>query len=402
MDFERKRWKCMAAAMLLALFSGIGYTWSVFQKPLMEGFQWELKAVSLTYTIQILVSTIAPILLGKFQKKWGIANYLRIGISVYVIGLAATMFTSSISYLYIVYGIIVGIGLAMLYPSLMAYSTSLFPDKTGLASGMLACSYGSGAIFWAPIATFLMQRYGGLKVFGLLAALFAIVMIPTSFLIKEVPADFSKKPGKAKKSKADTTADADYTWQEMLKTSRYYILIIALTLGATSGLMITGHASSMLQEILGMTAEKAALFVGLISICNALGRLGFGTFSDYLGRYRVMLLLFAVVGGAMLLLTKTGGVIFIAALLTISACYGGFTSMFSPICADNFGMKNLAVNYTFLYIAYGLAGAIGPQLAAATKSASGGYNLAFLIVAGMSVVGFLLILLLQSQSKKRA
>lgn len=392
----------MAAAMLLALFSGIGYTWSVFQKPLMEGFQWELKAVSLTYTIQILVSTIAPILLGKFQKKWGIANYLRIGISVYVIGLAATMFTSSISYLYIVYGIIVGIGLAMLYPSLMAYSTSLFPDKTGLASGMLACSYGSGAIFWAPIATFLMQRYGGLKVFGLLAALFAIVMIPTSFLIKEVPADFSKKPGKAKKSKADTTADADYTWQEMLKTSRYYILIIALTLGATSGLMITGHASSMLQEILGMTAEKAALFVGLISICNALGRLGFGTFSDYLGRYRVMLLLFAVVGGAMLLLTKTGGVIFIAALLTISACYGGFTSMFSPICADNFGMKNLAVNYTFLYIAYGLAGAIGPQLAAATKSASGGYNLAFLIVAGMSVVGFLLILLLQSQSKKRA
>jgi len=398
MNFEQKRWKHMAAAMLLALCSGIGYTWSVFQKPLMENFNWGLKTISLTFTIQVLISTIAPIFLGKFQKTLGVGNYLRVGIAVYVTGLAVTMFTSSLSFLYIVYGIIVGIGIAMLYPSLMAYSTSLFPDKTGMASGMLACSYGSGAILWAPIATFFMQRHGVLSVFGLFAAIFAIVMIPTSFLIRNVPADFKPKPKKVVKSSANTVSAVEYTWREMLKTPRYYMLITALTLGATAGLMIMGHAATMLQEVMNFTAEKAALLVGLFSIFNALGRLTFGFVSDRFGRYNVMMFLFAVIGGAMMLLTKSSGAIFVAALLAISACYGGFTSMFSPVCADNFGLKNLAVNYTFLYIAYGFAGAIGPQLAARIKTVSGGYDLAFLTVAGMSVVGFVLILVLKTRT----
>lgn len=403
MDFQGRRWKCMVAAMLLALFSGIGYAWSVFQKPLMEGFSWELNVISLTYTIQIMISTIAPIFLGKFQKTLGIGNYLRVGIGIYVIGLAATMFTSSISYLYLVYGIVVGIGIAMLYPSLMAYSTSLFPDKTGMASGLLACSYGSGAILWAPIATTFMQRFGVLSSFGLLAGIFAVVMIPLSFLIKTVPADFSPLPKEGKKVKkmnSNPTSAVDYTWKEMLKTSRYYILVVALTLGATAGLMITGHAATMLQETLSFSAEKAALYVGLISIFNALGRLTFGTISDYFGRYRIMMLLFAVICGSMVLLTMSNGTVFVVELLAISACYGGFTSMFSPVCADNFGIKNLAVNYAFLYVAYGLAGAIGPQLAAGIRTASGGYNLAFLTVAGMSVVGFLLVLFLNTASRR--
>jgi MFS transporter, OFA family, oxalate/formate antiporter len=400
MNFEQGRWKCMVAAMVLAVFAGIGYTWSVFQTPLMESFGWSLKVISLTFTIQILTSTVAPVFLGKYQKTLGIGNYLRIGIVIYVLGLTATMFTNSIGYLYIVYGIIVGTGIAMLYPCLMAYSGRLFPDKTGMAAGLLACAYGSGALFWAPIASSLMQKFGVLKVFGILAVLFAVVMIPVSFFIKTVPEDFRPQPAKSKKSNTNTASTVDYTWKEMLKSHKYYILVIALTLGATSGLMITGHASSMLQEVLSFSAKQAAVFVGLISVFNALGRLTSGAVSDYFGRYNVMLFLFAVVGGAMVLLTQSTGIIFVIALLAIISCYGGFTSMFSPVCADNFGLKNLAVNYSFLYVAYGLAGVIGPQVAAATKTASGGYNLAFMMVAVMSVVGFLLILFLKTEKKR--
>lgn len=401
MDFERKRWKYIAAAMLLALCSGIGYAWSVFQKPLMENFGWGLKTISLTFTIQILVSTIAPVFLSKYQKKLGVKNYLRVGIGIYVLGITATMFTSSIGYLYIIYGMVVGIGIAMLYPSLMAYSTTLFPDKTGMASGLLASAYGSGAILWAPIATFFMQRHGVLSVYGLLALIFAIVMIPTSFLIKNVPTNFNPKLKKVVKSSANKVLAIDVTWKEMIKTPTYYILLSALTLGATAGLMIMGHASSMLQEIQNFTPEKAALFVGLFSIFNALGRLTFGLVSDRFGRYNIMMFLFVIICGAMILITKSTGAMVIISLLAISSCYGGFTAMFSPVCADNFGLKNLAVNYAFLYIAYGMAGAIGPQLAAKIKTMSGGYDLAFLTVAGMSVLGLVLIFLLKIKSIKR-
>lgn len=394
MDYKNRRWRNLAAAMVLALCSGIGYTWSVFQKPLMENFNWALKTISLTFTIQILVSTLAPVFIGKYQKILGVRKYLWIGMGIYFAGLAATVFTSSIGYLYIVYGVVVGVGISMLYPCLMSYSTSLFPDKTGMASGLLACAYGGGSIIWAPLAAYFTKQYGVLYVFGILAAIFAVVMIPVSFLIEDVPADFNLQSDK--KSKTNNAVSVkDYTWQEMLKTGKFYIILIALTLGATAGLMISGHASSMLQEIQKMTPEQAAFLIGFISIFNALGRLGFGLASDKLGRYNVMLVLFTVIGCAMVLLTKSRGMVFNASLLAISSCYGGFTSMFSPICADNFGIKNLSINYAFLYVAYGIAGVIGPQLAAWTKTLSDGYDMAFMAVAVMSAAGFVLTMILK-------
>ncbi|QOX64700.1 OFA family MFS transporter [Anoxybacterium hadale] len=409
MEFKQVRWRHMIAAMIMALCAGIGYTWSVFQKPLMEHFEWGIETISLTFTIQVLISTLAPVYLGRFQKPLGVKNYLRIGIAIYVVGLIATMFTSSIGYLYIIYGVVVGIGISMLYPCLMAYSGKLFPEKTGMAAGLLACSYGGGSIIWAPLAANFIGKHGALPVFGLFAAIFAIVMIPASFMIGEVPEDFRPEGKKdlagvehaGKKTPKVGSAAKDYTWQEMLRTSRYYIIVIALTLGATAGLMIMGHASTILQEVQSFTPEKAAVIIGVISIFNAFGRLGFGFISDRLGRYNVMLLLFTVIGGSMLVLTKSEGTVFVIALFAISACYGGFTSMFSPICVDNFGIKNLAVNYSFLYVAYGFAGVIGPQLAARTKAMGDGYNLAFLTVAILSVVGFALTLYLKAAAGKK-
>lgn len=400
MDFGQKRWLHMAASMLLALCAGIGYTWSVFQKPLMENYGWALSTISLTFTIQVMVSTLAPVFIGRYQKIIGVKNYLRIGILIYVSGLVATMFTSSIGYLYLIYGVVVGIGISMLYPCLMSYSTSLFPEKTGMASGLLACSYGGGSILWAPLAAHFIGVIGVPGVFGVFAALFAVVMIPTSFLIKNISSeDRVASTGKSELN-SDKMPSNDYTWQEMLKTSRYYLIIIVLTIGATSGLMITGHASSMLQELQHLTPENAAILIGLLSIFNAFGRLSFGLISDKLGRYNVMLLLFAVIGGSMIILGVANGLIFNVAILAIGACYGGFTAMFSPICADNFGIKNLSVNYSFLYIAYGFAGLIGPQLAARTKASSGGYTGAFTTVAIMSAMGFVLTLVLKLELKK--
>lgn len=395
MEFKKIRWRCMIVAMILALFSGIGYAWSVFQNPIIENFGWDLKTVSLTFTIQVLTSTISPIFLGKYQRKLGVANYLRLGIIVYTAGLFATRFTSAISYLYIIFGMVVGVGIGMLYPCLVAYGTSLFPEKTGFASGLMAGSYGFGAVVWAPTAAWLMKQYSVLTVFSVFAMIFAVVMFPLSFLIRQVPEEYKQQKAVKKKVGRNQPSAVDYTWKEMLRSYKYYILVIVLTLGATAGLMVTGHASNILQENLGFTAATAAVFVGMLSVSNTMGRLILGPLSDRLGRYLTMIIQFAVIGGAMFVLTLSAGSVFIVALMLISACYGGFTSMIAPVCADNFGLKYHPSNYTFLYVAYGFAGVIGPQLAAGIKAASGGYTYAFLTVAAMSVVGLALVLFLK-------
>lgn len=395
MEFAKKRWHCMIAAMILALFSGIGYAWSVFQSPIIELFGWSLSSVSLTFTIQVLVSTLSPVVVGRLQKKIGVANYLRVGVAVYAAGLIAMKFTSSVIYLYIVFGLIVGVGLGMLYPCLSAYGARLFPEKTGMASGMLAAAYGFGAVIWAPAASALMEQRSVLGVFVIFGIIFAVGMMPLTFLIKEPPTDFAMQKAVTKEKGRSQTSSVNYTWQEMLRSYRYYVLVVILTIGATAGLMITGHASGILQENLAMTAATAAIFVGLLSVSNAAGRLIFGMLSDRIGRYNMMMIQFVLITVAMVALTMISGSVFIIGLMLISACYGGFAAMISPACADNFGLKYHAINYNFVYIAYGIAGVLGPQLAAGIHATSGGYTQAFITVAVMSIVGLALVILLR-------
>jgi OFA family oxalate/formate antiporter-like MFS transporter len=389
MDFAKTRWRSLAAAMLICLCAGVGYSWSVFQGPRIKKFAWDSGAVSLIFTIQVLMSTLTPPLLGNVQKKLSLNNYLRIGVLFYSGGLVLTMFGTSLAAMYLFYGVITGIGNGVLYTSIMAYSGRLYPDKRGFASGLLACSYGAGSMIWAPLAANIMKSAQVSVVFAVLGVIYVVFIVPAIFFVKEPPADFSPEIKALSAEKAPPKAGRDYTLKEMLTSPVFYVILAAMTLGASAGLMIMGHASPILQEKLGISAVNAAFIIGFISLCNAAGRLGFGMLSDKLGRCNVMIMLFAVIGVAMLLLANAGGALFTAALFFVGACYGGFAAMFSPIAADFFGLKNLRVNYTFLYTAYGLAGILGPQLAVRAKAA-GGYDTAFKVVAVFSLMGICL------------
>jgi OFA family oxalate/formate antiporter-like MFS transporter len=324
-----------------------------------------------------------PPLIGFLQKRISINNYLRLGAFIYGGGLILSMFTSSLGGMYLFYGVITGIGNGMLYPCIMAYSGRLYPEKRGFVSGMLACAYGAGSMIWAPLAAYVMGFSDVSFTFAMLGVIYIVGILPAVFFIREPPPGFL--PGAKITSKSDT-GGRNYTPKEMLGSPVFYILLIAMTLGASAGLMIMGHASPILQEKLGKSPMDAAFIIGFISLSNAAGRLGFGTLSDKAGRCQVMLILFTVIGGSMIALANTGGLIFTMALFLVGACYGGFAAMFSPLAADFFGLKSLRVNYTFLYTAYGFAGILGPQLAVRAK-AWGGYEGAFIIVAIFSLIG---------------
>ena len=392
----------MAAAMVMIACSGIVYVWSIYQNPIIERFGWDIRSVSLTFTMQVLATTVTPLFIGKYQKTIGVRKYMQIGILIYVTGIASTMLIhfNSIVLLYLTAGLITGVGISMLFPSLMSYGGSLFPERTGIASGMTACTYCGGSIIFAPLAANIIEQYGIIAVFGVFSILFAVIMLPVSFLIKEAPDDFYEylKKRDFQETKKQTK---DYTWREMIRTPRYYLLVMILILGTTAGLMIMGHASGILQEFEGLTPERAAAVVGAISIFNALGRIVFGAISDKLGRYVVILVLFTVIGAAMLFLTKTTGLLFIVLLGSTSLCYGGFVVMVSPLCADHFGIKNLSVNYSFLFIAFAFASVIGPQLAAQSKALGSGYETAFTVVGILAVVGIALTVYLMIKEKER-
>lgn len=391
------------AGMLICVCAGFGYAWSVFQTPFSNKFGWSTAEVSLTFTLSILSTSLVPGFVGKMLNYIQTRYMILIGGLIFGISVISTGYAQTLVHLYFAGGIGTGLGIGILYPSLTGYSVKIFPDKRGLVAGLLAASYGSGAIIWAPIAVRIMESYGILMTYQVLGTIFLIMICLLSLGIKDIPQESSS----GEKNIEDTTSIngtiKDKTWREMLKSSKYYVVIGIFAIGSTSGLMIMGHASPIVQETLKVTSGTAAAAVGMLAIANTIGRLFWGWISDRIGRYPAITILFIIVGLSMVgLATVSQFFLFVLMILAIGLCYGGFAALMAPLTADLFGIKYLSENYGFVYFAYGIGGIVGPRLAATCKDLNNGdYTWAFIIAALLSIIGVFLTLF-ASRKKKTA
>lgn len=385
MDQNKKRWITLCAGIITEVCIGIGYAWSVFQNPLVEKFGWTTSSVSVAFTLFIFLGSIAP-LVAKLQQYLKIKTIVLIGSFIYGLGLYFTGTVSSVSQLYLTFGLGVGIGTSIVYPLAISYMVRIFPEKKGLISGLMVASYGSGAIVLAPVGAWLVSRFGVLPAFKYLGiALFILLAIVSRFICEFRDEEIMEKDrGLAGEQKGD-----NLVWQEMVRTPMFYIAFFALTIGATSGLMILGHASPIVQSMMDLPAQKAAFVVGILAASNAFGRLFWGGVSDKFGRYSLLILLFMLSILSFLTLITSGLIpLFLAAIIVIELCYGGYISLIAPITADAFGTKHLGINYGIMFISFAIGGVIGPRIAAIIKEANNGsYREAFIIGMALCIIG---------------
>ena len=130
--FLGRRWLCMAAALVICICAGFGYAWSVLQNPIVTQFGWADSGVALAYTITVLCSTMAPLLFGSLIRRISTRLGVVVGAVLFGGGLLLTSFMNQLWQLYLFYGIISGLGVGFIYPSMMAYVVRLFPDRSGL------------------------------------------------------------------------------------------------------------------------------------------------------------------------------------------------------------------------------------------------------------------------------
>ena len=72
-----------------------------------------------------------------------------------------------------------------------------------------------------------------------------------------------------------------------IQTPQFWLLWVVLFCNVTAGIGILEQASPMIQDHFGtVSAAAAAGFVGLLSLCNMSGRLGWSATSDLIGRKR--------------------------------------------------------------------------------------------------------------------
>lgn len=402
---EKNRWLLLTVSICANLCIGSAYAWSVFSKPLQSTFNWTATEVNIAYSICLGMIPLAMIVAGKLQDKYGPRWVIFAGGVLFGTATFLVSFTSSLPWLYLTYGLMGGMGIGFVYGCTIPNTTKWFPDKRGLAGGLIAGGFGIGAVIFGPVSAALINSIGILSAFRYEGIVYIIVVGLAAQYITAPPAGY--KPAgwepPAPAPGAASTEAVNLTPGEMLKTPMFWVLFSMYTLACFGGLMIIGHASPIGQEKVGLTAAVAAGAVAFLSLGNTLGRVFWGFVSDKIGRFTTLLIMYSLSAVALfgLISAATYG-LFVVTIMLVAACFGGFFGIFPALTADNFGLKNLGVNYGVIFVSYGIAGIIAPTLAAYLKEASGGdYTLPLTIAIGVNAAGILLTLLYKNMSKPK-
>jgi MFS transporter, OFA family, oxalate/formate antiporter len=388
------RWWRVVGGMSMNLALGTLYAWSVFVAPLEKEFGWKRAQTTWTFTIAVAVFALFFILAGRLQDKLGPFKVSIIGGLLVSIGFFLSAYTSSLTYLYICFGVLGGIGNGFGYATPIPVMAKWFPDKRGLAVGLAVAGYGGGSAIFGPLAgNYLIPTYGWRATFQILGAIFLVMTMVGAFLLKNPPAGYRPPgwtPAPAAKAAATTY---EFSPGEAIRTPAMWFMWIAYALGTSAGLMVISQLVPFARSKgVPLALATTGIFIGAAG--NAAGRILSGWMSDALGRLNVLRLMIAISAVAMVVLPHTGGIVAVpifmyVVIFVVYWCYGTQLSVNASTTSDFWGTKNAGINYGILFTAWGVAGIIGPRIGGAMYDKYKDYQSAFYWAAGLAVVALI-------------
>ncbi len=398
-----QRWMILITGVLANLCISSAYAFSVFTKPLMDKFGWTQSQVAFLFTALLVIMPITMLVAGKIQDSQGPRKTFFFAGIAFGLGWLLSGFVESLMLLYILFGGLAGLGLGAIYSCTVVNTVRWFPDKRGLAAGLISAGLSIGPVFLAPLAVMLIQEYGVMDTIKIYGIAFMACTVFASLFSVAPPAGYVPE-GWTPPVVQNTTIPEGKDWRAMLQDRMFYVGWLMLMLASISGLMLIGNASLIAQDMLKLTPQEAGATVGMLAVGNATGRILWGWTSDKLGRYKTMILMFSLSAISMITLSTVSSYgMYVFCTCLIATCYGGFFALFPAVTGDMFGVKNLGANWGIMFTAFAPAAVIGPLLVAKVKELyNGDYSVAFIIAASLSIIGAILALYSQRAIAKRS
>ncbi len=431
------RWVVVIGGILIQLALGAIYAWSAFTGPLQgtatapSEFSFTKTETQLIFSVGLLVFAIFTIIGGRLVGKLGPMKVAMVGGTLLGLGyiLASFMGASFIGKLAFL-GVLAGAGIGLAYVVPIATSVKWFPDKKGLVSGLAVAGFGFGAFIWILLANppsvlgfkgLISQQTGTFTytvanvdaAFLIYGIVFLALVIAGSLVMKSQPAGWKPAGCTPPQVSSGKTAVLGCKPKEMLKSKTFYILWIMFLVGALAGLMVIGNVQNFAKSQTdgftanGFSAQEAIDFAVIgaavcLPIFNGAGRIAWGQISDRIGRGKALIAMFAFQAAMMAVFfyTTSNPIVFYVVAALIGFNFGGNFALFPVSCADSFGAENLALNYGFLFTAYGIGGVVGPILAGFVQDAGLSFLYAFIPAAAMCAVAVALGFVYQILSKR--
>ncbi len=375
----RHRWSQLTFMVLsTVMLSNMQYGWTLFVNPMHDARHWDKAGIQLAFTIMIFVNTWLSPVEGWFVDRFGprpvvMAGGLFAGLSWMLNARAA-----SLPVLYAA-AVIGGLGVGCVFGTCMGTALKWFPDKRGLAAGMIAGGFALGAaVTVIPVAG--MIRSAGYQrtffTFGLVQGL--SIFLLGLFLLKPIITSVRST------SRNIVQSARNFKPAEVIRTPVFWMIYLVYVAIASGGMVITAQLGPIARDfglekqmllVLGTTVPLLTFTVSIDNFVNGLTRPLSGFLSDAIGRENAMLLIFGCEAMAFVGLATLGHhpVAFVVFAAMIFLFWGEVFSIFPAICGDTFGVENAAANNGLLYTAKGTS-AFAVPVASLLVGAAGNWS----------------------------
>jgi OFA family oxalate/formate antiporter-like MFS transporter len=368
---------------------GAVYAWSVFREPLAAAYGGaSVTAVNTTFSITIFTLGFAAFVGGLWMARSGPRIVALVAGVLYGLGIFLASFAeSSLTLLYLTYGLLAGAGIGLGYIVPVATLIKWFPDKRGFITGIAVAGFGGGAAVTALIAKGLVASVGPFDTFRTLGIVYLVMVVGAALFMKNPPQGWKPAGWEPDTTQQAGTSGVEYDLGGALKAWQWFALWALLFLNVTAGIAIIAEAAPIAETIAGVSATTAAFLVLLISFGNAVGRFLWAWLSDAIGRKWVFFVMFLLQAVLFVLIPVLGASFFLLSLLCIIiiSCYGGGFGTMPAFTADYFGSANVGKIYGLLLTAWSFGGVLGPLLISRIIDSTGSYTTAFVIIAAILV-----------------
>jgi MFS transporter, OFA family, oxalate/formate antiporter len=416
------RWLIALAGAWLQLFLGTVYAWSYFQQPLTKNYGWANTQVAWTFSLAICFLGLAAAWGGLKLPLYGPRKMAAIGGVLFGLGYllaAAALHWRSLPLLYIGYGVIGGTGLGLGYVTPVATVAKWFPDRKGLATGLVIMGFGFGALVMSKLIAPALDRWSGgnlVTVFAGLGVCFTAATLLGALFLRNPPADYAPpQRAVARKASAPVREQSKPSHESAatevrLLSWRFAAMWLIFFCNIVAGISIISFQSPLFQDLwhrlnplLGAEtlAAYGATLIATSAVFNGIGRMLWGALSDRIGRLPAFRWMLASQLAAFGLLIAVGNPWLFGALICyVLLCYGGGFGTMPAFIHDVFGVRRMALAYGVILTAWSAGGIVGPQIVAllkdhyADRAAAG----SFFVSAGFLAVGLVLSLVLRERS----
>jgi OFA family oxalate/formate antiporter-like MFS transporter len=394
------RWiQLLLGFIVMMTISSPQYVWTLFVPSFQKTTGSILSEVQWTITILIVLQTWLAPMQGFLVERFGPKLLIGLGALMSGSGWIASSYIQTNWGLYATYGLLCGVGTGIVYIGIIGLMVKWFPDRRGLATGVVAAGYGFGAILTTFPIDSMIKASGYQHTLVVFGAIFGVIGLIGALMLRS-PSE-ERMTGEATLA----TKEVGYAPIIMLRSTVFWLMFVMMSMMSTGGLMVITQFTSFAKSF-GITAQTTVVILGMAfaaipaaltfdRITNGLTRPFFGWVSDHIGRENTMAIAFILEGMAIFLMLqyRTDPYLLVVLSGLVFFGWGEIFSLFPSTLTDTFGTKYATTNYGFLYMAQGVGSILGAPVAAMIYEATGSWMPVFGLVIGMDVLTGLLALL---------